>query len=204
MAATGKLQLAYAMKRYRLASSSHERLVLDDGRELLLRPVVPADIDPIRAGFALLSPEEIRLRYQHPMKSLSEDYLHRLTNPQPGREVVLVVAEPLPAGDALIGAVARLSQADGTREAEFAILVSHFLAGQGLGMLLLKKLVTHARRRRLHAIYGDVLDDNAPMLRLAETLGFQRESCESVGMVRMRLALATGHRRQDGPAQPIT
>ena len=58
----GTLQLAYAMKRYRLASSSHERLVLDDGRELLLRPVAAADTDPIRAGFALLNPKEIRLR----------------------------------------------------------------------------------------------------------------------------------------------
>ena len=200
----GTLQLAHAMKRYRLASSSHERLVLDDGRELLLRPVAPADADPIRAGFALLNPEEIRLRYQHPMKSLSEDYLHRLTHPQQGREVVLVVAEPLPPGDALVGAVARLSQVVESREAEFAILVSHFLVGHGLGRLLLKKLVTHARRRRLHAIYGDVLDDNAPMLQLAEALGFQRESCESVGMVRVRLALVAGHRRQRGPAQPIT
>ncbi len=177
------------MKRHRLATTAQERLVLDDGRELLLRPIAPEDIDPIRAGFALLSPEEIRLRYQHPMKSLSEDYLHRLTHPLRGRDHVLVVAEPLPPGDALIGAVARLSQVDGTHEADFAILVSHFLAGQGLGALLLKKLVTHARRRRLHAIHGDVLDDNAPMLRLAETLGFHRESSATAGIVRMRLQL---------------
>ena len=177
------------MKRYRLAAPSQERLVLDDGRELVLRPIAPADIDPIRAGFALLSPEEIRLRYQHPMKSLSEDYLHRLTHPQRGRDYVLVVAEPLPPGDALIGAVARLSQVDGTRDADFAILVSHFLAGQGLGALLLKKLVTHARRRRLHAIHGDVLDENEPMLRLAGELGFQREASATAGIVRVRLPL---------------
>jgi RimJ/RimL family protein N-acetyltransferase len=177
------------MKRYRLAATSQERLVLDDGRELVLRPIAPADIDPIRAGFALLSPEEIRMRYQHPMKSLSEDYLHRLTHPHRGREIVLVVAEPLPPGDALIGAVARLSQVDGLREADFAILVSHFIAGHGVGKLLLKKLVTHARRRRLHAIHGDVLDENAPMLRLAETLGFHRESSATAGIVRVRLPL---------------
>jgi RimJ/RimL family protein N-acetyltransferase len=39
------------------------------------------------------------------------------------------------------------------------------------------------------AIYGDVLDDNMPMLHLAERLGFRRESCDSAGMVRVRLAL---------------
>jgi RimJ/RimL family protein N-acetyltransferase len=190
------------MKRYRLATPSQERLVLDDGRELVLRPIAPEDVEPIREGFALLSPEEIRLRYQHPMKSLSEEYLHRLTHPQRGRDCVLVVAEPLPPGDALIGAVARLSQVDGTRDADFAILVSHFLTGQGLGALLLKKLVTHARRRRLHAIHGDVLDENAPMLRLAETLGFHRESSATAGIVRVRLSLVTDDHADRGADRP--
>ena len=182
------------MKRSRLASPWQERIVLDDMRELLLRPIESADAGPIRAGFELLTPEEIRLRYQHSVNSLSEDYLHRLTHPQCGREFVLVVAEPYPPGEALIGAVARSSQLDGTREAEFAILVSHFLAGHGLGRLLLKKLVTHARLRKLDAILGDVLDDNGPMLQLAETLGFQRTSSDSAGTVRVRLPLRAHHR----------
>lgn len=182
------------MKRVRLPLPWQESIVLDDGRELLLRPVDAADIEPIRAGFVLLTPEEIRLRYQHPMKSLSQDYLHRLTNPPRGRDFVLVVAEPLPPGEALIGAVARLSQVDGTHEADFAILVSHFLTGQGLGRLLLKKIVMYARRRRLNVIHGDVLDENAPMLRLAEELGFHREGSATAGIVRMRLPLDVHHR----------
>ncbi len=177
------------MQRFRLNSPWQERIVLNDRREFLLRPVAPADADAIRAGFELLTPEEIRLRYQHPIKSLSEDYLHRLTRPQRGRDFVLVIAEPLPPGEALIGAVARLARMAETRDAEFAIIVSRFIAGHGLGRLLLKKLVAHARRSRMHAIYGDVLADNTPMLRLAETLGFRRESCDSAGMVRVRLVL---------------
>jgi RimJ/RimL family protein N-acetyltransferase len=178
------------MKRLRLGSPWRERIVLDDRRELLLRPIAPADADAIRAGFALLHPEEIRLRYQHPMKSLSEDYLHQLTYPRRGRDFVLVVAEPSPPGEALVGAVARLSQVDGTCEAEFAILVSHFIAGHGLGRLLLRKLVAYARRRKLDAIHGDVLDDNTPMLKLVEALGFRREPSEYTGMTRVRLPLA--------------
>ena len=55
--------------------------------------------------------------------------------------------------------------------------------------VLLKILWACAGVCKLQAIYGDVLDDNTPMLHLAETLGFRRESCESVGMVRVRLAL---------------
>ncbi len=163
--------------------------MLDDRREFLLRPVAPADADAIRAGFALLTPEEIRLRYQHPIKSLSEEYLRTLTSPQRGRDFVLVIAELSPPGEALIGAVARLARTADRQDAEFAIIVSRFIAGHGLGRLLLKKLVAYARRCRMHAIYGDVLDDNTPMLRLAETLGFRRESCDNVGVVRVRLVL---------------
>ncbi len=178
-----------SIQRHRLGSPWRERIVLADRRELLLRPVVPEDAEPISAGFALLNPEEVRLRYQHPMKALGAQYLHRLTHPQRGRDFVLVLAEPFPAGEALIGAVARLSRGERAREAEFAIIVSRFLSGRGLGRLLLCKLVAHARRSRLEAIHGDVLDDNTPMLHLARSLGFHRESSDSAGMVRVRLLL---------------
>jgi len=177
------------MQRFPLASPWNERILLDDGRELRLRPIVPEDAEPIRAGFPLLSADEVRARYLHAMKALSEDYLHALTHPQPGRDFVLVLAEPLPPGEALVGAAARLSQQPGTRNAEFAILVSRFLAGQGLGRLLMKKLIAHAKRRRLDEIQGDVLEDNVPMLKLAQSLGFRRETGQAPGSVRIRLSL---------------
>ncbi len=163
--------------------------MLDDGRSLLLRPVDPADAEPMRAGFALLSAEEKRSRYLHPVKELDEAYLQALTHPRPGCEFVLVLAEPLPPGEALIGGTARLVQRPGTRQADFAILVSRFLAGHHLGRLLMKKLIAHARRRRLDEIIGDVLDDNVPMLKLARELGFRREPGEDRGLVRIRLSL---------------
>jgi RimJ/RimL family protein N-acetyltransferase len=176
-------------QRLPLASRWRERIILRDGRELLLRPIHPADIEPIRTGFALLTPEEVRMRYQHPMKSLAEDYLQRLTHPRRGHEYALVLAEPLPPGEALIGGVARMSRDDGAREADFALLVSRILTGHGLGRLLLRKLITYARRRRLDALRGDVLDDNAPMLHLADSLGFRREASDMPGSVRVRLPL---------------
>ena len=168
---------------------------LEDGRALWLRKIASEDAAPIRAGFDLLTPAEIRMRYLYPLKSLSDDYLHRLTHPARGRECVLVIAEPLPPGEALVGAVARLAMVEGTREAEFAILVSHFLTGRSLGRLLLKKLVATARRWRLAALHGDVLADNAPMLRLAETLGFRREATDTPGIVRVRLDMSTTRRK---------
>ena len=178
------------MHREPLPQPWHERLRLADGRDLLLRPIVPADAEPLRVGFALLTPEEVRLRFLHPLKELSPEMLHRLTHLDPKRDFALVAAEPLPPGEALVGAVARASlDADG-RRAEFAILVSRFLAGQGLGVVLMKQLIRWARRKRLDELYGDVLDENTAMLRLAAMLGFKREPlADDPGVIRVRLPL---------------
>jgi RimJ/RimL family protein N-acetyltransferase len=168
----------------------HHHLTLADGRELLLRPISPLDAEPLRAGFALLSPEEVRLRFLHPIKEMTPDMAHKLTHLNPKREFALVAAEPLPPGEALVGAVVRASIDDDGRRAEFAILVSHRLARQGLGSLLLKRAIRWAKLKRLDELYGDVLDENTPMLALAQSLGFHRETVpHDPGMIRVRLPL---------------
>lgn len=167
------------------------RLQLDDGRALWLRPIEPSDAEPIRQTFSLLSPEEIRLRFLHPIKELTPDLTRRLTTLDPATQFALVIAEPLPPGEALVGAVARLAIDEGTRRAEFAILVSRFLAGKGLGRMLMKQLIRWAKLKRLDEIYGDVLDENSGMLALADSLGFRREVVmDDPGIIRVRLKLS--------------
>ena len=178
------------MQRESLPPRWTERLRLDDGRELLMRPILPADAEPIRNAFSLLTPDEVRMRFLHPIKELTPDLLRRLTDLNPATEFALVVAEPLPPGEALVGAVGRVSIEPGTRRGEFAILVSRFLANQGLGRLLMRQLVRWARLKRLDELYGDVLDENSAMLGLAEALGFRRELVpDDPGIVRVRLKL---------------
>ena len=178
------------MQREPLPQRWHERLRLADGRELLMRPIVPADAEPLRVGFALLTPEEVRLRFLHPLKELSPELLHRLTHLEPRRDFALVAAEPLPAGEALVGAVGRASIDESGRHAEFALLVSRILAGQGLGLLLMKQLIRWARLKKLDTLYGDVLDENHAMLALAQMLGFKRElRMDEPGLIRVTLPL---------------
>lgn len=167
-----------------------ERLRLNDGRDLLLRPISPLDAEPLRVGFALLTPEEVRLRFLHPLKELTPEMAHQLTHPQPKRDFALVASEPLPPGEALVGAVARASIDEDGRRAEFAILVSRFVAGQGLGALMMRQLIRWAKLKRLEELYGDVLDENKPMLALAQQLGFSREPLQDEpGIIRVRLKL---------------
>lgn len=168
----------------------HEYVRLANGRELLIRPIRPEDAAPLRAGFALLHPEEVRQRFLYAIKELSEDAARKLVRPDPNLEFALVAAEPLPPGEALVGAVARAALVPRTRDAEFAILVSHFIAGQGLGRHLMRKLAKWARSKKLDRLYGDVLDTNLPMLALAQSLGFKRvREGDGSGLVRVVLDL---------------
>src|SRR5690606_34163808 len=110
--------------------------------------------------------------------------------------------------EALVGAVARAAITPGTREAEFAILVSHYVAGMGLGRHLMRRLVRWAKGKRLDRLWGDVLESNQPMLSLLKSLDFRRESSDTPGLVRVVLDLApTGGReavtgRDDRPRFP--
>lgn len=169
-----------------------ESLDLSDGRRLVLRPIEPADAEPIAAAFALLNEDEVRRRFLHPVKALSTDHLLRLTHPPTHDAYALVAAEPFPPGQALVGAVARTArESPGSDRAEFGLLVSHYIAGQGLGRRMLSRLIEWSRGEGLRTLWGDTLEDNLTMLRLADSLGFRREALrEASGLIRISLDLS--------------
>lgn len=168
----------------------HERQRLPNGRELLIRPIRPEDAEPLRAGFDLLHPEEVRQRFLYSLKEMTPEMAERFTRINPKNEFALVAAEPLPPGEALVGAVARAAIDSSNRNAEFAILVSRYIAGMGLGRYLMTRLVKWARSKKLDSIYGDVLEHNQAMVALSQSLGFEREvQHDAQGLVRVVLAL---------------
>ena len=171
----------------------HERMRLPNGRDVLIRPIRPEDAEPIRASFALLQPEEVRQRFLYALKEMTPEMAERMTRINPKNEFALVAAEPLPPGEALVGAVARIAVDEGGRDAEFAILVSHYVANMGLGRYLMTRLVKWARGKKLDCVYGDVFEHNQAMLALAESLGFERNVQQDAhGLLRVRLDLKAG------------
>lgn len=170
----------------------HEHFKAPNGRELLIRPIRPEDAAPLQGAFDLFGPEEVRDRFLKSVDALSDETAERLTHPSPKTEICLVAAEPEPPGEAVVGALARATILPGTREAEYAILVSRFLVNQGLGRQLMRKLVKWARGKYLDRLYGHVAEDNVPMLQLAESLGFKRVETTGntpPGLVRVVLEL---------------
>lgn len=168
----------------------HERQRLPNGRELLIRPIRPEDAAPLRAGFTLLQPDEVRQRFLYSLKEMTPEMAEHFTRINPKNEFALVAAEPLPPGEALVGAVARAAIDSTGSNAEFAILVSRYIAGMGLGRYLMTRLVKWARGKNLDSIYGDVFEHNHAMLELSQSLGFERNvQQDGQGLVRVVLAL---------------
>jgi acetyltransferase len=167
-----------------------EVLSLPDGRIFLLRPVRPEDEPAFQALFEKLSPEDIRMRFFAPKKALSHPFAARLTQIDYDREMALVLAEPGTAGRSeLFGAVHISADPDGEC-AEFAILLRSDMTGLGLGPLLMRRIIDYSRERGLRELFGEVLRENRPMLRVCELFKFQRTSkADDPSVVEVRLAL---------------
>jgi acetyltransferase len=121
------------------------------------------------------------------MGSMSHDLAARLTQLDYDREVALVLADPAPAGHAMIHAVVRASFELASCVAEFAIVIQRDYARRGLGRFLMERIIEHCRAAGMREIVGLVLPENKAMLALAEKLGFRRSRDEE--LVRVSLDL---------------
>ncbi len=153
-----------------------ESVTLKDGRRFLLRPVRPEDEPAFHLGFTRLTPEEIQLRFFTPLKTLSHIMAARFTQIDYDREMALVLADEGVAGEADIFGVARLAADPDNERAEYAIIVGHDITRQGLGELMMNRLIGYAKRRGIGEIYGEVLRRNVPMLGLCRKLGFAQSN----------------------------
>lgn len=152
-----------------------EQVGIRDGRRLWLRPIEPADVDAIRRCFTRLSEDEIRMRFMHNMRELPPPMARQLCHIDPELEAAWVLIDDKTQPDEIRG-VGRIYQDRTCNQAEFAILVEKAWTGQGLGALLMQRLVDACRQRKVDRLWGYVLIENRPMLDLCRQLGFKREA----------------------------
>ncbi len=167
-----------------------EDVAVGDGRILLLRPIRPEDEPALQEAFARFTPEQIRLRFFVPMKTLSHVVAARFTQIDYDREMALVLTEHGIPGRTPIYAVVRISADPDNERGEYAIIVRPDMTGLGLGLLLMRRIIDYARRRGIGEVHGDVLHENTTMLRLCAALGFQRRAvADDPSLVRVTLKL---------------
>jgi acetyltransferase len=164
-----------------------------DGRRFLLRPIRPEDEPALQRAFARLSPDEVRMRFFAPIRTLSHAVAARLTQIDYDREMALVLTDPPGHGQGEIHGVVRIIADPDNERAEYAILVEHHMTGMGLGVLMMRRILDYARGRGIGEVFGEVLQENHTMLRLCEALGFeQRRRPDEPGTVEVSLRLDRG------------
>ncbi|UGB39800.1 GNAT family N-acetyltransferase [Frateuria soli] len=142
-----------------------------DGRVLHMRPIEPGDVAALRRCFTRLSPEDIRRRFMHALSELPEPMAQRLCRIDPETEAAFVLVDDSVTPAELRG-VGRVFIDAATDTAEFSVLVEREWTRMGLGAELMRRLVATCRERGLVELWGYVLVENRPMLRLCSELGF--------------------------------
>jgi len=154
-------------------ATARTRTRLRDGRQVLIRPIGPADLDSLRDFFASLSPLTSRLRFHASIKEMPERLLREFTKPDQ-REHVGFIAEAngqLAGEGPLLVGEARYVRCPGSDAAEFALVVADEWRRVGLGASLTQTLLHHARLAGVQRLCGDALVDNDAMRRFMQSLG---------------------------------
>lgn len=165
----------------------HQQLA--DGTNILIRPIRPEDAEMEQEFVRNLSRESRYMRFMQSLRELTPDMLVRFTQIDYDREIAFVAIAREEGMDKEVG-VCRYSINPDRQSCEFALVIADAWQGRGLGGLLMETLIDTARSRGLSMIIGEVLAENAGMLRLMSRLGFERQKSEmddSIVVVTKRL-----------------
>ncbi|MCC7168194.1 MAG: GNAT family N-acetyltransferase, partial [Rhodospirillales bacterium] len=167
-----------------------EESKLKDGRKILLRPIRPEDEPAHYALMEKMTPEDIRMRFFSQMTSMPHSEMARLTQIDYDREMAFIATLFNEEGAAeTLGVVRTVADPDNLK-AEFAIAIRSDLKGQGLGKILMEKVLAYHRAKRTKEVVGTVLAENRAMLGLAQKLGFQPAPSDSPETVEVVIRLA--------------
>ena len=170
---------------------------MKDGTPIVVRPIRPED-EPLMVRFhESLSDLSVYMRYFHAMKVTRRTAHERLTRicfTDYDREMALVAEREDPeTGEPEILGVARLSRNHTVpAEAEFSLLVNDRFQRQGVGTVLLEKLLEVGREEGLRRITAEILHENRAMQRLSKKFGFRLHRDLEVGVVKADLDLLAG------------
>ena len=108
------------------------------------------------------------MRFASQSAQLPPNLLVRLSQPDYQREFALLVHD-----EALRPLAMANYTADADRQScEFGISLIDEMQGQGLGAILMTRLITRARQQGFVAMRAEILSENYPMQKLALKMGF--------------------------------
>ena len=144
---------------------------LADGTDVTIRPIRPEDVWLVQDFVKNLSEEARYFRFMKSVEQLSETLLVRFTQIDYSREMALIAVRNEGDKEIELGVTRYAINPDG-ESCEFALVVADSMRGTGLGHKLMTALMDIARTKGLKRIEGEVLKNNASMLKLMKRLGF--------------------------------
>jgi RimJ/RimL family protein N-acetyltransferase len=172
-------------------------LVLHDGGRIVFRPMSPDDELLLRDLLAHVSTEDLRLRFFDSIKEFSPQFITRLLTIDGVRSMAFVAIDE--AGGEMLGVV-RIYCDEVRETGEYAILLRSDLKGRGLGWDLMQLIIEYAKAEGLRRLCGQVLCENAAMLKMCRELGFEvRMDADDRGVCDVVLALD----REVAPPPPL-
>ncbi len=145
---------------------------LNDGTDIVIRPIRPEDADMEAKFVRELSKQAKYFRFMNSLQELSQDMLVRFTQIDYHNEMALIAVKSDGTGDEQIGVARYTTNVDKT-SCEFALAVSDKWQGRGIAHHLMQDLMEVARDRHLEKMQGQVLSENTKMLELVASLSFQ-------------------------------
>jgi GNAT superfamily N-acetyltransferase len=160
------------------------QMTLADGARLRVRPIVPADREPLADAFDRLSDRSRRQRFLAPKPRLSARELDYLTDVDHVSHEALVAIDET-SGD-IVGVGRYATGSAGGAAADMALVVVDAWQRRGIGHGLAVRLVERARANGITRLTGTALADNLRVRSLLDRLGFRVRSV-SAGVVEVEL-----------------
>lgn len=160
-------------------------LVLEDGRAVRVRPVVPADVDELRRAVAAADPETLRRRFLGGGPPTSQADLLRLVTVDYRTRFALAAFSPDGTG---VG-IARYEGERTWPAVEVAVAVDPAWRGVGLARELLREVLRRAVEQGATSLIADFYADNSRVQSLIEEAGLRETRTMDRGVVQEEIAL---------------
>jgi acetyltransferase len=166
-------------------------LKLKDKTEVVIRPIRPEDESLVIQFYKEISEKSLKQRYLkvlHYNEIVAHEKLVRMCHIDYDREITLIV-ELFEKSSREILAIGRFTKLTGSNDATYAILVKDKWHRKGIGRQLLKHIIRIAKEEKIENLFSQMYEDNIPMRKLCESLGFTFEKLEKQNIVIAKLDL---------------
>jgi acetyltransferase len=194
---TSRVEVAAAIVPWRTDTDmvfNEPNLILRDGTPVLIRRLEARDAALYPDFLSDVTAEDLRLRFFAPVREVNHALLDKLIHYDPARAMAFIAVDEQ--SRKMLGVV-RLHDDPSGESAEFAILVRSRLQSQGVGWLLMNRIIEFSKQKNLKTVQGQVLSENTTMLAMCAELGFHiSDDTDNPGVKSVTLLLRIPHSAQ--------